>query len=584
MLERLQMDRGDRPNDEATARLWSLLSVLYDPKTVEEWGPRFQKRLQGVARPSNRASRWSETDLLLIAYPDSFQAPGQVPLQSLRSFLTDRLPKVFSQVHLLPFYPYTSDDGFAVKDYQAVDPAHGEWADIRDLSGEAELMFDFVINHGSSAHPRFLEFLEDRPPGNRYFVTAPEELDVSGVTRPRASPLLQRYETARGDQWVWCTFSRDQVDWDFANPEVLYEFIDLLVNYLERGATWLRIDAVAYLWKQAGTNCVHLPEVHAVVKLIRFVGECVSEDVKILTETNVPLAENLSYFGEGDEAHIVYNFSLPPILTHALLTGDGRRLTQWCRSLPELPEGCTYLNFTASHDGIGLRPAEGILNREELGQLVGCVQASGGLLTQRSRPDGSVSPYEANIALFDLLGRDVEGPDAWQIERFLMSQAVMLAFEGVPAVYYNSILASSNHVEGFKKTGRNRTLNRKKWTLSEVDARLSRGERAQAKVFARLKEMLEMRKKQAAFHPECPQRCLVADPRLFVLVRGAAGWEQQLLCVFNLSKDAVTVDKSDLGLDPEVGLENRFSQGEVDETSQQLCLSPYAMAWLELVS
>jgi len=117
-----------------------------------------------------------------------------------------------------------------------------------------------------------------------------------------------------------------------------------------------RLDAVAFLWKELGTNCLHLPETHELVKLFRDVCEIVAPRAIILTETNVPHAENVSYFGQGDEAHMVYQFSLPPLLLHAFITGNGQYLTHWASGLEPPPAGCTFFNFTASHDGVGVRP------------------------------------------------------------------------------------------------------------------------------------------------------------------------------------------------------------------------------------
>jgi len=563
-------------------QLRALLTDIYGEGGAPELAEKIEARLARVTRPTVRESRWAASDVVLITYADAFRNEGEPALQSLRRCLEKWLPGRINQVHLLPFFPYTSDDGFAVSDYRAVDPPHGTWADVERLSQDCELVFDLVINHASSAHPHFRAFLEGRVPENRYFLTAPHGTDVSQVTRPRAAPLLQEYETAEGPRHVWCTFSRDQVDWDFGNPAVLEEFIDIFITYIEHGATWVRLDAIAYLWKQIGTDCVHRPQTHAVVKLLRWVGEAISSDLKILTETNVPLAENLSYFGDGDEAHIVYNFSLPPLLVHALVTGQGTHLSAWCRGLPDLPEGCTYLNFTASHDGIGLRPAEGILDDVELGALVSCIQRFGGRLTQRRRPDGSLSPYEANIALFDAFKGTVDGEDDWQVERFLVSQAIMLSMAGVPALYYNSLLAAPNHLAGVEETGRNRTINRKKWTMAEVELRFADPAGSPRRVLNGLDTLLAVRQEQPAFHPASAQRCHAIDDRLFVLQRESDGGEQTILCLFNLQKDSVQIPRAALGLAPEGPTLPLFVQGTFEADAEHLTLAPYAIQWLDI--
>ena len=563
---------------ESELRRW--LGCLYEPPVVDGLVARIQKRLGAAVVQHAASSSWQASDVVLITYADAISSPGEAPLRSLRQFLHGQLEGLISQVHLLPFFPYTSDDGFAVSDYRRVEPCHGDWSDIRALSDDVELIFDLVINHASSEHAYFQEFLADHTPGNQYFISPPGNPDVSAVTRPRASPLLQTFETASGPRNVWCTFSRDQVDWDFSNPDVLYEFVDVVVGYIENGASWMRIDAIAYLWKVIGTNCIHLPQTHAVVKLLRVITEKVAPGFKILTETNVPLAENLSYFGDGDEAHIVYNFSLPPLLLHALLTGDGACLTGWCQSLPVLPPGCTFLNFTASHDGIGLRPAEGILSDTQLQELVSCVESFDGRLAQRRCPDGSLSPYEANISLFEALRGTVDGDDQWQVERFLLSQGLMMALAGVPALYYNSVLAAPNDLDGLAQTGRNRTINRKKWTMSEIDARLADSKEAPAQVLQGLKNILAVRREQPAFHPEGHQQCLSVDRRVFVVARQDEVGSQRLVCIFNLSRDEVELDKKSLTLRSDQTPDVCFVRGELTDDGASIRCGPYAMAWI----
>mgnify|MGYP001212374957 CR=1 FL=1 len=562
-------------------RIRALLETLYDPTVVDGLERRIEARLSEVRRRPGRSELWSESDVLLISYADSIRGHEQSPISSLRGFLQRWMSGLITHVHLLPFFPFTSDDGFAVSDYLTVAEDNGTWADITALSKDVELVFDLVINHASSAHLHFQEFLEDREPGRSYFFTASAEQDVSAVTRPRATPLLQAHETPNGVRHVWSTFSRDQVDWDFSNPDVLYMFLDIFITYIERGASWMRLDAIAYLWKEVGTSCVHLPQTHAVVQLLRAVAESISSDIKILTETNVPLAENLSYFGAGDEAHIVYNFSLPPLLVHALLTGEGDYLTRWCQSLPELASGCTYLNFTASHDGIGLRPAEGILGDGDRHRLVDCVRQFGGRLTERRKPDGSLSPYEANISLFDALKGTVAGQDDLQVERFLVSQGVMLSLQGVPALYYNSLLAAPNNLGGLKKTGRNRTINRKKWTLMEIEERLQPGEAAPWRVLQGLKAMMEVRRNQPCFHPEAPQEALSLHPRIFALRRDSVCLEQTVLCLFNISAEDVEIDLPSLGLGPLGSWSEIYGQRVDHQRDGLLIIRSYGLVWLE---
>ncbi|MAY80545.1 MAG: hypothetical protein CL930_07145 [Deltaproteobacteria bacterium] len=266
------------------------------------------------------------------------------------------------------------------------------------------------------------------------------------------------------------------------------------------------------------------------------------------------------------------------------MTQNTTALTQWCGSLPVLPDGCTFLNFVASHDGVGLRPAEGILTTTQLNELVECVASFGGCLTHRTRPDGSLSPYEANIAFFDACRGTVDGIDEWQVERFLVSQGVMLSMAGVPALYYNSLLSAPNDLLGLEETGRNRTINRTKWTRTEIDERLADPAGQPAQVLRVIKEMLRVRQQQPAFHPEALQSCWLADPRLFVIRRTSRLGDQQLCCVYNLSASSVLFSKSELGVKGTGPLDVLFSHGEVVDKGTDLVCSPYAMVWIALVA
>ena len=568
-------------NARFKTQLASLLADIYPEENVQALVTKVEARLAAYPRQTTARRSWDATDIMLITYGDAISSNDKAPLETLGVFAKAQLQGLVSNVHILPCYPFTSDDGFAVSDYRTINPELGDWSHIGALRKNFELMFDLAINHSSSAHAYFTQFLKDEAPGNAYFMTAPIETDVSAVTRPRASALLQTFETTNGPKHVWCTFSRDQVDWNFKNPDVLLEFVDIVAMYVTQGATWLRLDAIAYLWKELGTACVHLPQTHAIVKLLRLVSCHLNPQMTILTETNVPNEENLSYFGHGDEAHVVYNFSLPPLVLHALLTGNGEWLHQWCSALPELPDGCTYLNFIASHDGIGVRPAEGIIPDDELAQVFATMADFGGLVTYRTRSDGSKSPYEVNISLFDAFKGTVNGEDDQQIARFLCSQANMLSLAGIPAVYYNSLFATPNYYEGVQKTKRNRTINRRKWTLSEIEDRLKNTEGVGHTVFNRIKAMIGVRRNVPAFDPAADQRCLMIDSRLFTVIRDNAALDSCVVCIFNLSNETVTISLDVVPGDSGSTITNLIKHESVPSVETHFTLSPYEFAWFQ---
>lgn len=388
----------------------------------------------GVNRTNLSSKVISQKDAVLITYADMVSDGKAHPFSTLKEFCTARLKGAFSAIHILPFYPWTSDDGFSVVDYREVDKRYGNWDDVSRLSEEFELMFDLVLNHCSSKSPWFREYVSGIEPGSNYILEGDEEADLSSVVRPRASPLLTPYQTRKGERHVWTTFSADQVDLDWTSPDLLFEFLDIIMFYASLGCRILRLDAVAFLWKEIGTNCLHLPKTHEVIKLIRNFIEVVAPEVLILTETNVPHQENISYFGKGDEAHAVYQFSLPPLLLHGLLKGTAKHVTNWAAHLAPPPKGCHFLNFTASHDGIGVRPLEGILDTDEILSLADEVRGNGGHVSMRKLEDGSEFPYELNATYYGALSHKKD-PELGK-KRFLCSQAVALAMKGIPAVYF----------------------------------------------------------------------------------------------------------------------------------------------------
>ncbi len=434
--------------------------------------------------PAYPSPYFSERTVTLITYGDTLSEASQPPLITLHRFLNEYLKDSIDTVHILPFYPYSSDDGFSVIDYCTVNPALGTWDHIVGLSADYRLMFDAVINHISAQSEWFRRFLADDPGYQQLFITESPETNLSKVTRPRTSPLLTPFVKAGGQTvYVWTTFSADQVDLDYREPETLLMILVVLLLYLEKGAQVLRLDAIAYLWKQVGTICIHLPETHAVVQLFRAVLDEIAPHAILITETNVPHQENISYFGDGqNEAQLVYNFTLPPLLLHTLLSGNAVKLRDWVNSLPALPEGDAFFNFTASHDGIGVRPVEGILTPGEIQALMDAVIARGGQISYKANPDGSRSPYELNITYVDAVAAP-ELPEPIRVACFILSQAIMLTLAGIPGIYIHSLLGSHNDVEGMRASGHNRRINRAKLNVRDVEHQLGDLSSFRAQIF-----------------------------------------------------------------------------------------------------
>jgi len=483
--------------------------------------------------------RLSAEDIVLIVYGDTISETGKKPLQALHHFYGEYLQELVNSVHILPFHPYTSDYGFSVVDYYQVNPDLGEWSDIEKLAADARLMFDAVVNHVSKSSPWFRQYLAgDRDFANWFIEIDPAE-DLSLVTRPRSSPLLTEFTGADGkSRHVWTTFSEDQVDLNVANPEVLIALLKVLLFYVAEGARYIRLDAIAYLWKDIGTSCINLPQTHDIVRLMRRVFDDVNPEVLLITETNVPHRENIAYLGNGhDQAHMVYNFALPPLVAYSLLTGNTGKLLHWAQSLTLPSSDTCFFNFTASHDGIGIRPVEHILSETERNLLLTAALEHGGSVSYRRNPDGSESPYELNISYADLLSSTAEN-DKIRAARLLASQAIALAMPGVPAIYVHSLLGSRNAPGEVQLTGQKRSINRPRLNRDLLIAELSDRTSFRSMVFSQMKILLKARRNESVFDPHGTFSFPFHDSRLFSVLRESHS--RQVLCLTNVTAKTVT--------------------------------------------
>lgn len=520
-----------------------------------------------------RKSGWDEKDVVLITYADQFSAKGEKALPVFTRFYNEWLARTFSHVHLLPFYPWSSDDGFSVIDYHSVAPETGSWQDVAELKQSASLMFDFVCNHMSAKSEWFANYLAQKPGFDDFFISVDPETDLSAVTRPRALPLLTPFKLQDGSvRHLWTTFSDDQIDLNFASPQVLIAMVDVLLHYLAEGARYIRLDAVGFMWKIPGTSCIHLEQTHCLIQLFRAITDAVAPGTVIITETNVPHKDNISYFGDGEnEAQMVYQFSLPPLVLHAVHRQDVKALCQWAGSLALPSTKTTWFNFLASHDGIGLNPLRGILPESEILSLVEKLQQEGALVNWKNNPDGTRSPYEINVTYLDALSSQ-DSPDDERIARYILAHAVLLSFPGVPAVYIQSILGSRNDYEGVERLGYNRAINRKKYTAGQVDLELNNKQSIRHKIYSRLSEFIAIRRGEHAFHPDAQAMFESLDEQILKIVRVADNGER-ITALFNFSHNVHTVYEKVLS-----GVELLSGQA-IDGT--ELTLNPWQVMWIK---
>ncbi len=547
--------------------LQQILAGVYSPEQLSRLIPNLMAKIT----PPESIKQWvDQKDVMLITYGDSISEENQVPLKTLNNFLNQHIGDVLSAVHILPCFPYTSDDGFSVQDYWKINPDLGDWSDIKDLSENFDLMFDGVINHISKSSDWFQGYLKGEAKYQNFFTEADPTRDYSSVVRPRALPLLTTFDTANGPKHIWTTFSEDQIDLNYRCPEVFEKIVELMLFYAERGASFIRLDAIGFMWKELDTPCIHQPQAHALIQAMRAVMDVAAPHVKLITETNVPHKDNISYFGNGEnEAHLVYQFPLPPLMLHTLQTGNSEKITGWMAGLEPCSNKTTFFNFLASHDGIGVRPVEGILSKEQVDDMAGIVEKNGGKVSFKDNGDGTVSPYELNISYYDAV-RNSEFDDATNLKRFMASQAVLISMAGVPGIYIHSLLGSTNDIEGLERLGYNRAINREKLNCSQLVAELVNPAHQRHQVLSCFKELLSVRTQEEAFAPSASQRVVETDSRLITLVRG-----EEIAVVVNVSNDTVELDTS-LLLE---GLDHDLISGA--KISKNTAIEPYQVMWLK---
>ena len=562
--------------------LYNYLSSIYknaDSNEIKNLSNQIKKIFENKLDKKPDSELWNEKDCFLITYADSIIKEKQINFKTLGKFL-NKYCKEFSFIHILPFYPYSSDDGFAVIDYKKIKNGHGNWDDFSELSSKFKIMSDLVINHCSSQNELFKNFLNKIEPGLDFFISSNKNfVNFTKVVRPRSSDLSKKVNINGKDYYVWCTFSHDQVDFNFKNPKVLLYFLEIIKLYLDKGTKALRLDAVAFLWKEKGTKCINLPETHLLIRLIRLIIESYAGECLIITETNLPSHENLTYFGNNNEAHCIYNFSLAPLLVHAIISGNSTYLKQWSRSMPPAQFGNSYLNFLSTHDGIGMRPLEGILPQDELDKFINTLEKSGAYLTHRvSQKKKTV--YEVNTTLLDAFKNTYNGSDNFKIKRFVLAHEILLSMEGIPAIYIQNLLGSKNDLQKLKNTNIKRSVNRRNWDFEELIKLLKKNQSLNEKIYKSIIRLFSLRKKQPAFHPNATQFTLQLEKHFFGIWRQSLDRRQSIFCISNLSKYKKKVSLLDINLIATNDWYDILSNKNIEEITGNYTLSAYQSIWL----
>ncbi len=557
--------------DEELSFVWSQLMQILDENSAQ------QDSSLGIDKEI-----WDASSVVLITYPDAIYKEGETTLKTLSDILDSKFGILASIIHILPFLPSTSDGGFAVSNHEQIEDAFGNWKDLKKLSLNHILMADLVLNHVSSSHDWVKQFILSQKPGDSYILSPKTLNGWENVIRPRNSSLFTTLKTKQGDKKVWTTFGPDQIDLDWSDPNILIEFLKLLVRYIRNGVQWIRLDAVAFLWKEPNTSCLHLKQVHEIVQLLRLELSKLNPMGVLITETNVPEKENLSYLKGGDKAHIAYNFPLPPLLLEAILASNADLINEWLSNWSEMPNQTTLLNFTASHDGVGLRPLEGIMNNERMHDLLVKAEKKGGLISHRRMSNGQDKPYELNISWWSAMADDGHDTTRYQIERFFMSQALVLAIKGVPAFYLQALLASPNDIKKFKRSGERRDLNREKFEVNKLLKRLNDNKSSASKNLKLLNNAMKIRSTLNAFNPNSPMRCFSESQNDFILLeRGYPG--EQIYAIYNVTDKEVSLNISELLVDVTKNNACQYDDclSKLSIVSNNIKLTPYKVMWLK---
>lgn len=588
--------------DDFREKILTKLSRLYGEDTAKEYMPELERicRVYYAYKTEEMLERtktldpknlFTEEDVILITYGDLIREEGASPLTTLSKFCGLYLKQTINTLHILPFFPYSSDRGFAIEDFETVDPELGSWEDIGNLETRYKLMFDGVINHVSSKSRWFQRFLDGTPHYKDFFTSYDSYDDLtseerSAIFRPRTTDILTKFHTIDGEKHVWSTFSKDQIDLNYKNPEVLVRVIEILLLYARKGADIIRLDAITFLWASPGTSCANLEETHMIVKVFRDILDLVAPHVSIITETNIPHEDNISYFGNGsDEAHMVYNFALPPLVLHTFYTKNTTRLNEWAESLKPVSETTSYFNFLDSHDGVGLMAVKDLLSHDEIKFVIQRAREHGGYISYKTDKDGLDAPYEINITWFNALCReDGTVKTDLQVEKFIASRAMALALQGVPGIYLHSFFGTHNDINAVSCPVSKREINRKVLDYNILTKAIEDPDTLTSKIIRKLNTLISLRTKQSAFHPNGAQEILKVRPEVFALLRTSPNEDQHILSLINITDDEIQIA---IPL-KEVQI---FKQGWYDLIRQDkhtfedenisLTLKPYDVVWLE---
>ncbi len=575
--------------EEQLEKLRCLIQRIYKDHSAEELDSMWSQLLQILEENSaqeidfqtNSCSCLDSSTAVLITYADTVFTFNEPTLKTLKYLIDNYLGNLASVIHVLPFLCSTSDGGFAVSSYEKIEDRFGTWEDLKNLSSDHVIMADLVLNHVSSSHPWVQQFKNGIEPGKKYILNPSITDNWENVIRPRNTSLFTSIYTKDGHKNVWTTFGSDQVDLNWKEPSIFLEFLKLIVKYIKHGVGWIRLDAIGFIWKKPSTTCLHMEEVHHVVKALRILLKNIHSSSILLTETNVPEKENISYINPGDEAHLAYNFPLPPLLLESLISNKADLINKWLSSWPDLPIKTGFLNFTASHDGIGLRALEGLMEPSRIHKLLVECETRGGLVSHRRMPNGEDQPYELNISWWSAMSNSGTNRQYLQFEKYILSQLFIIALKGVPAFYLPTIMTSENDTSRFLKTGERRDLNREKFDKEQLIELLNDKNSLASRSLILLRHAMKTRGLYEAFDPEQPMNCYSKDHNdIVVISRGID--EDKIFAIHNMTNLRLSFcieDNLGIKLKPQFVWKDLLNSRIYNNNTIEL--KPYWVCWLK---
>ncbi len=568
--------------------LRQLLKEIYQDQSAEDIELLLSQLMQ-ISEENSTLSRkndsnyhlWDSSSVVLITYPDSIYSSDKPSLNILYDLIISYIGNLSSIVHILPFLYSTSDGGFAVSSHTTIDKSFGDWEDLKKISKKRKLMGDIVLNHISSRHQWVEDFVKDKEPGSKYILSPSKKDNWENVFRPRNTSLFKTIQTIHGPRDVWTTFGPDQIDVNWAEPNLLLEYLKLIALYIENGISWLRLDAVGFIWKRSGGRCINDKKAHKIIKIIRIMLNNLLKDGVLVTETNVPEKDNLSYLITADEANIAYNFPLPPLILEAIISQKTDLLNKWLKAWKRLPRNTALLNFTSCHDGVGLIPLKGLMSDVRIKNLLSECEKRGGLISHRTLPEGEEEPYELNISWWSAMKSKSNERNSLQTDRFILSQLFVMALPGIPAFYLQALLACENDLETFKKTGQRRDINRKKFDAYDLFNNLNNPKSFASKNLKFLQFAMKTRSQLKAFHPSSQMRHIsVSCSGIVAICRGER--EDRVWVIHNFTSKLYRFSLEELGIrvnhNDNIEWKDYLSEKIINASNVEI--NPYSVVWI----